>query len=105
IAEYNFSKGRQLDQVLQRKIVTYEAVPAINGTEEVTFRNEYDLSSIDDSLVISSHRYVSDDLDNSEVAEADDQATYDMEQQELNAIAANITARNTADMAEPIGTR
>ena len=101
IAEYNLSKGRKLDNVRPNQLVMYEAVASTDGTEEITSKTIYTFYTVGDSLLIDSHRYLTDDIDDSDISEANDQATYDMEQQELSAIAANIEARNAADVAEP----
>lgn len=106
IAEYNLSNGRKLDQVSADEIVLYEAVASSDGTEQITSKTVYVLVPTHDSVIIFSHRYFTDDLDDSNVSEADDQATYDAEQQELSAIAGRIAANaGPQAIAEPASSR
>jgi hypothetical protein len=90
IADYNLSKGRKLDRATRNELVLYEAAPASDGAEEVTSKTVYDYTFLPDSVIISSHRYWTSDLDDTTVSEASDQATYDAEQQELSEIAKAI---------------
>jgi len=104
IADYNFSKGRQLDVVKPNEIVLYDAVPGADGKEEVTSKTVYTLATNQDSLLISSHRYQTDDLEDNSPSELDDQASLDAQQQELteilNVIARSMTASNQ-NLAQP----
>jgi hypothetical protein len=105
IADYNLSKGRKLDQVRPDEIVLYEATPSSDGSEQVTSKTIYNLFVFQDSIVIFSHRFVTADLDDENSEEANDQATYDAEQQELASIADRITTTGSQRIAEPIETR
>jgi hypothetical protein len=95
IADYNLSKGRQLDVVRPNEIVLYEAVPAPDGAEQVTTKTIYTISSVNDSLLISSSRFQTDDLDDDSPAELNDQATLDAQQLELAEIARNFSRANS----------
>ena len=96
ITVYNFSKGRELDETRPSELVLYEAVPSLSG-EQVTSKIVYSLVPVGDSLIITSRRFVTDDLDEQNPDEAADQATLDTEQQELLQIAHVILAQNSSD--------
>jgi hypothetical protein len=95
IADYNLSRGRQLDVVRPNEIVLYEAVAAPDGKEQVTTKTVYTMSSVNDSLLISSSRFSTDDLDDDSPSELNDQATLDAQQQELTEIARNFSRVNS----------
>ncbi|HET6402690.1 MAG TPA: hypothetical protein VFH95_15000 [Candidatus Kapabacteria bacterium] len=90
ITEYNLSKGRKLDLATPDELVLYEAIPSPDGGEKVTSKTVYDYTIFPDSVIISSHRYRTSDLDDTTTLEADDPATCDAEQQELAEIAKRI---------------
>jgi hypothetical protein len=87
IAAYNLSKGREIDKTKPDRLVLYEAVPASDGKLQVTSKVVYGLTQRNDSLIISSQRFVTDDLDDETADEATDQPTLDAQQQELDEIA------------------
>ena len=90
IAEYNLSKGRKLDLATPNELVLYEAIPSPDGGEQVTSKTVYDYTIFPDSIIITSHRYRTSDLDDTTVTEADDPASCNAEQQELAEIAERI---------------
>jgi len=76
-------------------------VPSHDGKEQVTSKTVYTLTSTKDSLLISSQRFQTDDLDDNSPSELDDQASLDAQQQELveimDAIARSMaTSQNLA---------
>lgn len=87
IASYNLSKGRQLDRANPNELVLYEAVPQTDGTEQVRSKIIYTIARRNDSMIIASHRFLTADLDDESADEAMDQATLELEQQELSEIA------------------
>ncbi len=103
IASYNLSKGRELDQVRPNELVLYDAVKSADGSEQITSKTVYSFAIVGDSLTVFSRRYLTDDLDDATASEADDQATYDLEQQELQEIARNVISRAASEggIAEP----
>ncbi|GEM_PF-2519927 len=105
IADYNFSKGRKLDYFRSDELALYEAVPSTGGTEEVTSKTVYHYTVSNDSLIIWSERYRTDDLDDESASVADDQATLDAEQQELHEIALKIDRVSAENLAAPQPTR
>lgn len=111
ITEYNLSKGRKLDLATPDKLVLYEATPstladAPRGAEQVTSKTIYDYTFAPDSVIISCHRYWTSDLDDTTATEADDQATYDAEQQELTEIAKAVEQpMNHGGLATPAPSR
>lgn len=97
IALYSLSKGRELDQVRPGHMVLYEAVPSSDGTLQVVSKMIYALEERNDSLIISSHRYLTADLDDDDSAsEASDQPSLDAQQKELEEIARILTDPLTA---------
>jgi hypothetical protein len=112
IANYNLSKGRKLDLATQNGLVLYDAAPSIvgdassEGAEQVTSKTVYEYTFFPDSVIISSHRYWTSDLDDTTATEASDQATYDAEQQELSEIATLIEPPSIhGGLAAPIPSR
>jgi hypothetical protein len=102
IAVYNFSKGRELDETRPNEIVLYEAVPSESG-EQITSKLVYSLIPVGDGILITSRRFVTDDLDENNPNELADQATLDAEQQELQQIAHTILAQNSSDVESSRG--
>ncbi|HWF44367.1 MAG TPA: hypothetical protein VG537_06975 [Candidatus Kapabacteria bacterium] len=100
ITTYNLSKGRELDQATPNELVLYEAVPSHDGNEQVTSKIVYVFVPRNDSLTITSHRFITDDLDEENLDEAADQATLDAEQQELQQIAGTIHTSLVSSDAE-----
>jgi len=87
IASYNLSKGRELDQVRPGHLVLFEAVPSADGSIQVVSKVVYALQERNDSLIISSHRFATADLDDDSVDEVLDQPSLDAQQKELEEIA------------------
>ncbi|MDP4198564.1 MAG: hypothetical protein Q8922_00490 [Bacteroidota bacterium] len=101
IAEYNLSKGREFDHVNPNELVLYEAVHGSDGTDEIHSKTVYTILPRNDSLVIESHRFFTSDLDDEAVSEALDQATLDLEQQELAEIARMMESNSQGEIASP----
>ncbi len=105
IAAYNLARGRKLDLVRPNELVLYRAKQAPDGSEQVTSKTVYDYLFMPDSVLITSHLYRTNDLDDTNAVEAEDSATYFAEQQELSAIAKAIgKPADEGEIAEPLPT-
>jgi hypothetical protein len=92
IAAYNFEKGRDIDRAEPGELVMYDAVTNPDGAEQVRSKTKYEIVNAGDSLLIHSHRYLTEDLDNEALDEALDRATLEIQQQELQEIARSLEA-------------
>lgn len=79
---------------------------AHHGSEQIVGKIIYDYEFLPDSVIITSHRYWTHDLDDTTIAEAVDTATVDAEQQELSEIARSIQPLvRGGELAVPASTR
>ena len=90
IASYNLSKGRELDRTMRDRMVLYEGVRTADGEQRITSKIIYSFLKQNDGIIISSTRFRTDDLDDDSASEALDQASLDVQQQELQEIAKTL---------------
>jgi hypothetical protein len=90
IASYNMNNGRHLDEAKRDAIVTYDGVKTADGMIEVRSKTIYRIIDTGDSIVVTSTRLMTDDLDDENAEVALDQPSLDEQQQELDQIIARL---------------
>lgn len=97
IASYNMNNGRHLDEAKRDAVVTFDGVKTADGAIEVRSKTIYNIVDNGDSVLVTSTRLMTDDLDDTDADEALDQPSLEEQQQDLNRIISRLALDIAAD--------